>query len=323
MSNDVIMRSRVRIARNIKDYPFPPMLNDTCRKEIIEKVASVATEHGYTNDEAISSEVYAHTLFEENLISREFAVEKERHALLKNEASETYIMVCEEDHLRIQSFADGLDLEKAGKRAIECERMLGEKINFAFDNELGYLTRCPTNLGTAMRASVMMFLPALTMSNRMGEVKTQLEKIGMTIRGMYGEGSAADAYMYQISNRLSLGHSEHDLLLKTEAVAKRIADDERNARNAIFNANKDKLTDKIMRAFGTIKYAHIISSKEFLDYYAFVRLGISLGICDISLEALDTLLYRAMPAHIMRLSEDAENAQERDKLRAKMIKEYL
>lgn len=323
MSNDVIMRSRVRIARNIKDYPFPPVLNDTCRKEIIEKVASAAAAHGYVNDEKINDAIYAHALSEENLISREFAAEKERHALLRNDECETFVMVCEEDHLRIQSFADGLDLEKAGSRAIECERMLGQKINFAFDNELGYLTRCPTNLGTAMRASVMMFLPSLTISNRMGEVKTQLEKIGMTIRGMYGEGSAADAYMYQISNRLSLGSSEQDLLLKTEAVAKRIADDERNARNAVFNANRDKLTDKIMRSLGTLKYAHILSSKEFLDCYAFVRLGISLGICDIPLEKLDALLYRAMPAHVMSANENAENAGERDKLRAKIIRENL
>ncbi|MBQ6893352.1 MAG: ATP--guanido phosphotransferase [Clostridia bacterium] len=323
MSNDVILRSRVRIARNIKDYPFPPVLDDACRKEIIEKVISAASDNGYSQDNGISDAIYAHALSEENLISREFAAEKERHALLKNESSETYIMVCEEDHLRIQSFADGLDLTKAGNRAIECERMLNKKINFAFDNDLGYLTRCPTNLGTAMRASVMMFLPALTLSKRMGDVKTQLEKIGMTIRGMYGEGSAADAYMYQISNRLSLGHSEQDLLLKAEAVAKRIAEDERNARNAIFNANNDKLTDKIMRSVGILKYAHIISSKEFLDCYSYARLGSIMDICDISTEKLDALLYRAMPAHILKSSTNVENANERDKLRAKMIKEFL
>ncbi|MBQ8837053.1 MAG: ATP--guanido phosphotransferase [Clostridia bacterium] len=323
MTNDVILRSRVRIARNIKDYPFPPVLNDACRKEIIEKVTTASAGHGYINDDKIADAVYAHTLSEENLISREFAAEKERHALLKNEDCETYIMVCEEDHLRIQSFSDGLDLAKAGERAIECEKLLSKKINFAFNSDLGYLTRCPTNLGTAMRASVMMFLPALTMTHRMGDVKTQLEKIGMTIRGMYGEGSNADAYMYQISNRLSLGHSEQDLLSKTAAVAKRIAEDERNARSAAFEANKDVLTDKIMRSLGTLKYAHVISSKEFLDCYAYVRLGSVLKLCDVPCEKLDKLLYKAMPAHIMMLRENAENSHERDKMRAKIIKEYL
>lgn len=323
MNNDIILRSRVRIARNIKDYPFPPALNDTCRKEIIEKVSECAAEYGFSNDDNISNSVYTHSLYEKNLISREFAADKERHALLINQKTETYIMVCEEDHLRIQSFSDGLDLEKAGKHALECERLLSAKISFAFNEELGYLTRCPTNLGTAMRASVMMFLPALTILNRMGELKSQLEKIGITIRGMYGEGSAADAFMYQISNRLSLGHSENDLLRKTQTVAKQIATDENNARATLFESNKDKLTDKIMRAYGTLKYAHIISSKEFLDSFAYVRLGISLGIIE-PCEKFDTLLYEAMPAHILMANGDgANNASLRDIIRAKTIKSIL
>ncbi|MBE6679440.1 MAG: ATP--guanido phosphotransferase [Ruminococcaceae bacterium] len=323
MINDVILRSRVRIARNIKDYPFPPVLNDACRKEIIEKASACALTHGFNIVEDISNSAYALSLYEKNLISREFATDKELHALLANKTNETYIMVCEEDHLRIQSFANGLDLETAGKNALECEHILSSKINFAFDSELGYLTRCPTNLGTAMRASVMMFLPALTLLNRMGELKSQLEKIGMTIRGMYGEGSAADAYIYQISNRLSLGHSEEDLLLKTETVAKQIAADETAARSTLFESNKDKLTDKIMRSYGVLKYAHIISSKEFLDAFAYVRLGILLGIID-GCENFDSLLHEAMPAHILIANgEKANNAATRDILRAKTIKNVL
>lgn len=320
MANDVIMRSRVRLARNIKDYPFEPVLNSACRKEIIEKVTDAAKQSGFINEDKIGDKAYSFMLSEENLISREFAADKELHALLVKD--ETYIMVCEEDHLRIQAFADGLDLGKAGKRALECERMLSKKISFAFDTELGYLTHCPTNLGTAMRASVMMFLPALTLLNRMGEVKSQLEKIGMTIRGMYGEGSAADAYMYQISNRLSLGIGEEDILRKTETIAKRIAEDETNARTSLFEANKDTVTDKIMRSWGILKFAHTIQSKEFLDCFAYVRLGISLGLIkDITLTELDKLLYEAMPAHIMKAyGSTAENASERDKLRAVVIK---
>ncbi len=323
MKNDVILRSRVRIARNIKDYPFPPVLNDACRKEIIEKVSIATADSDFAEDKNIENTLHAQVLYEENLISREFAFDKERHTLFTSNAKQTYIMVCEEDHLRIQSFADGLNLKEAGKCALECERMLASKINFAFNTDLGYLTRCPTNLGTAMRASVMMFLPALTMLNRMGELKSQLEKIGMTIRGMYGEGSAADAYMYQISNRLSLGHSEEDLLSKTETVALQIANDEINSRNALFTSNKDKLTDKIMRALGTLKYAHIIASKEFLDMFAYVRLGMSLGIVD-EISDFDTLLYKAMPAHILNENRDnATDSKARDILRATTIKNIL
>ena len=201
--------------------------------------------------------------------------------------------------------------------------MLSEKISFAFNGELGYLTRCPTNLGTAMRASVMMFLPALTMLNRMGEIKTELEKIGITIRGMYGEGSAADAYLYQISNRLSLGLTEEDILRKTETIAKKIAEDERNARASLFENNKDKLTDKIMRSLGILKFAHILSSKEFLDSYAYVRLGIALGLIE-RIDNIDSLLYEAMPAHIMKMYGEAANKpNERDKFRAKLVNKLL
>lgn len=323
MVNDVILRSRIRLARNIKDYPFPPVLNSACRKEIIEKVISATAELGFTNADDINDKTNAYVLSEENLISREFASEKEEHALLIKD--NTYIMVCEEDHLRIQTFSDGLNLSEAGKTAHEVASNLSKKLNFAYDNELGYLTRCPTNLGTAMRASVMMFLPALTITKRMGEIKSQLEKIGMTIRGMYGEGSSADAYMYQISNRLSLGLCEEDIFKKTETVAKKIEEDELTTRSAVLEGNRDKLTDKIMRSLGILRYAHTITSKEFLDCYAYVRLGISMGIInDIELKTLDKLLFSAMPAHILKTYKDAANdANERDKLRAQIIKTVI
>ncbi len=323
MDNSVILRSRVRIARNIKDYPFPPALNDICRKEIIEKVASSALPLGFVEDKGIEKSIYAHTLFEENLISHEFATEKERHSLFKNDTTQTYIMVCEEDHLRIQSFFDGLNIDAAAKNAIECERFLGERINFAFNSELGYLTRCPTNLGTAMRASVMIFLPAITLLGRIGELKTELEKVGITIRGMYGEGSAADAYIYQISNRLSLGYSEDDIIRKTKAIANRIENEEIEARTSLLKSNKDKLIDKVSRALGTLKYAHIISSKEFLECFAYVRLGMALGII-APIPEFDSLLHNAMPAHILNVNGEKANSENtRDILRARIIKSVV
>lgn len=322
---DVILRSRVRLARNIVDYPFAPVLNTACRKEIIEKAESALQSNGYTRKSDIDNTVTVHALSEENLVSREFADDKELHALLSNADANTYIMVCEEDHLRIQSFSDGADLAAAGKRAFAAERLFNEKIKFAFDRELGYLTHCPTNLGTAMRASMMMFLPALTMLGRMGDLKSQLEKIGVTIRGLYGEGSAADAYMYQISNRLSLGLSEDELLRKIESVAGRIAEDELRARDSLLNARRDALTDKILRSLGILKYAHMISGKEFLDCYAYVRLGISLGLIDsVQLTELDRLLYEAMPAHLIAKNKDAaSDTALRDKLRAEAIKQRI
>lgn len=322
---DVILRSRVRLARNIVDYPFAPVLNTACRKEIIEKTENALLADGYTRRCDLDNAISVHALSEENLVSREFADDKELHALFSNADADTYIMVCEEDHLRIQSFADGADLTAAGKRAFTVERLLNEKIKFAFDRELGYLTHCPTNLGTAMRASVMMFSPALTMLGRMGDLKSQLEKIGVTIRGLYGEGSAADAYMYQISNQLSLGLSEDDLLRKIESVANRVAEDELRARESLLTARRDALTDKILRSLGILKYAHMISGKEFFDCYAHVRLGVSLGLIgSVQLSELDKLLYEAMPAHLIQKNKDAaSDTALRDRLRAEVIKQRI
>ncbi len=322
---DIILRSRVRLARNIVDYPFAPVLNAACRREIIEKAEDALKDNGYTRRSNLDNTIIVHALSEENLVSREFAEDKDLHALLSNADANTYIMVCEEDHLRIQSFAEGADLTTAGKRAFMVEGLLNQKVKFAFDRELGYLTHCPTNLGTAMRASMMMFLPALTMLGRMGDLKSQLEKIGVTIRGLYGEGSAADAYMYQISNRLSLGLSEDDLLRKIESVANRIAEDELRARNSLLAARRDAMTDKICRSLGILKYAHMISGKEFLDCYAYVRLGISLDLIhSVELSELDKLLYEAMPAHLILQNKDAaSDTALRDKLRAEVIKQRI
>ena len=324
-SPDVILRSRVRLARNIVDYPFPPVLDNACRQEIVAKVSSALATSNFNSNTDIADPIRAHILAEDHLISREFAAEKEAHALFLSHDRDISIMVCEEDHLRIQAFANGLALKEAKYKATEAERLLNQSIRFAFDNDLGYRTHCPTNLGTAMRASVMMFLPALTFTKRMGELKTNLEKIGITVRGLYGEGTAADACIYQVSNSLSLGLSEEDLIQKVETIAQRIAEDEQAARNSLFTANRNALTDKIYRSLGILRYAHMLSSKEFFDCYVYVRLGISLGLVpETDHTALDGLLQTAMPAHILLQDRHAaEDASLRDCLRAQTVRNTL
>lgn len=323
-SPDVILKSRVRLARNIIDYPFPPVLDTACRREIIEKISKALENKNLIAVKELEDTTKALALAEEHLISREFANEKEPHALFLSSDREISVMVCEEDHLRIQAFANGLALHEAKNKAIDTERTINKSVRFAFDNALGYRTHCPTNLGTAMRASVMMFLPALTWTNRMGDLKTNLEKIGITVRGLYGEGTAADACIYQVSNSLSLGVTEEDLVQKVETVALRIAEDESNARKSVFSANKDILTDKIFRALGILQYAHMLSGKEFLDCYAYVRLGVSLGLTkSIEYTALDGLLQQAMPAHILLQDAAANDPALRDRLRAKTVRNTL
>ena len=325
ISPSVILKSRVRLARNIVDYPFSPVLDDACRKEIIEKVANALCDCDFERLDSSNDNFHFMLLFEENKISREFAEESERHALFYNSNANLYIMVCEEDHLRLQAFSDGFDIESAYSRISKCEKQISEKVRFAFNSELGYLTHCPTNLGTAMRASVMMFLPALTLGNRMAELKSQLGKIGVTIRGIYGEGSNADAFIYQISNSLSLGVSETDIINKIQTIAERIANDELEMRNTLFNLNNDKLTDKVMRSYGTLLYAHLLSSAEFFECYAYTRLGICQNIIsEVKLNNIDKLLHTAMPTHIISLNHDAsKDAILRDRVRADTVKKVL
>ncbi len=322
ISPEVIIKSRVRLARNIVDYPFAPVLDDACRKEIVEKIGNSLADSDYERIDNNKSKLLFAKLSEENKVSREFAADDERHSLFYNDNAEVYIMVCEEDHLRFQAFSDGLNIFDAGKKILEVEKKIGNNIKYAYDNELGFLTHCPTNLGTALRASVMMHLPALTLTNRIGEVKSQLEKIGVTIRGIYGEGSSAEAFIYQISNSLSLGISENDIFRKIETIAERVANDELDARASLLNTAPENLTDKIMRSVGTLKYAHILSTKEFFECYAYSRLGVSLKIVnEISIKSLDTLLYKAMPAHIIFNAPDAaSDTLKRDVLRAKIVK---
>ena len=323
IKNDVILRSRIRLARNIIDYPFAPVLDDACRREIIEKAENVLLPEGFSKISCENNLIFLSKLSEKNLISREFAKDKDRRALLSKDS--VYIMVCEEDHLRIQAFEDGLNLNSAFKKAISVEQKLSSNIKFAFKKDLGYLTHCPTNLGTAMRASVMMFLPALTISNRMGELKTILEKAGITIRGIYGEGSEAKACIYQISNSRSLGVSEDDIIAKINATAIKLEEDEITTRNMLLESNENTLKDRILRSVGTLKYSYLLSSSEFFDCYMYYRLGISLGITqETDLLSLDTLLCEAMPAHILSIEpRAAEDAELRDKIRAKIVKQKL
>ena len=325
ISPSVILKSRVRLARNIVDYPFSPVLNDVCRNEIIEKVANALCDCGYKRLDSSNDNLQFLILFEENKISREFAEESERHTLFYSSEENIYIMVCEEDHLRLQAFSDGFDIESAYSRISKCEKQISEKVRFAFNSELGYLTHCPTNLGTAMRASVMMFLPALTLGNRMAELKSLLGKVGVTIRGIYGEGSNADAFIYQISNSLSLGISEIDIINKIKSIAEKIANDELETRSSLFSVNYDKLADKIMRSYGTLQYAHLLSSAEFFECYAYTRLGICQNIiADVELKKIDELLHYAMPFHIISQNHDSlKDTTLRDKLRAKTVKKVL
>lgn len=326
LEKDVFVSTRVRLARNLVDYPFKPRLDKTGAGEIISKVENVLTkESGYTFERfSAIDEIKRNALAEKRLISPDMLNDTEFSAIAENDADKTYIMIGEEDHIRIQSILPGLSLESALEAAMKADDLLDGELKYAYDEKLGFLTHCPTNLGTGMRASVMMFLPAVTIAGRMDRIKTELSTIGVTVRGSYGEGTSAKGALYQLSNTASLGQSEEEIIAKLKSAVMLVADNERELRREFSEKQKDALLDRIMRSYGIMKYAHVMSSDEMLKLYADVRLGIVLGYIDsITCEALDTLLISSMPYSLEADEKKALSETERDLIRAEKIRKAL
>lgn len=329
-NNDVAVSTRVRLARNLSGFPFGDKLSDERAAELISKVKAVF--EGKSGWEIVDfsalDPVMRASLAERHIVSPEFADKTGPSALITNEESGVYIMVNEEDHIRIQALLPGLDLEDALSAALEAEAMIGESLDFAFSDKLGYLTHCPSNLGTGMRASVMLHLPVYTAAGGIRYLDHGLSKIGLTLRGMAGEGSRASGNLYQISNQVTLGISEEETISKLSDVVNEIIAKERELRGKLTPASAEALSDRVMRDMGVMMYANRIGSAEMMDIYSDVRLGAAMGIVEVPLERLDEMLMRSMPntvaaEHMDRLSKSTGSASDRDKLRAEVMREIL
>lgn len=323
---ETVLSSRIRFARNLSDYPFGSRLSPEKANEIIEKVSPILENGGFEKiDFTKLSRTEALSYVEKHYVSREFAEKSTPHALMLNEPCGYAVMLCEEDHMRIQCILPGLALDEAYNSLCKLDDLIDESFNIAYDEELGYLTHCPTNLGTGMRASVMMFLPALTMAGRINGLANQLSKIGLTMRGLYGEGTASQGSIYQISNQITLGITEEDSIKKLEDVIKQLTESEKELRKLITEEKNPALIDRICRAEGTLRHAFMLSSSEFISLFSDVRLGIAIGIInDIDLKALGELFIEVMPATLTLSEENTpKNRKERDILRAKRIKSRL
>lgn len=321
--SDTVLSSRIRFARNLAEYPFGSRLTAEKANEIIDKVAPVLENGGFNKiDFTKLTATEALSYVEKHYVSREFAEKRAPHALMLNEPCGYAVMLCEEDHLRMQCILPGLALEDAYTSLCKLDDLIDESFDVAYDEELGYLTHCPTNLGTGMRASVMMFLPALTMAGRINGLANQLSKIGLTMRGLYGEGTAAQGSIYQISNQITLGITEEDSIKKLSDVIKQITENEKSLRKLINEDKNPKLIDRICRAEGTLRHAYMISSSEFISLFADVRLGIDLGIIkDVDYKTLGQLFIEVMPATLALSEKEAPKTEkDRDVLRAKRIK---
>lgn len=325
-ASDTVISTRVRLARNLNGYPFASRLDASGANEIIQKVASPLENAGFRKVLFSDlSPIMATSYVERHYVSPDFAQKDSPHALFLQEPSGIAVMVCEEDHLRIQCILSGLALDEAYKNALRTEQRLDEDFDFAYSDTLGYLTHCPSNLGTGMRASVMMFLPALSMGGYMDALAGQLSKLGLTVRGLFGEGSGASGCMYQISNQITLGISEEETLQKMKEAIAQITQSEHKARKSIQGDALDRLTDRILRAEGTLRYAHMLSSAEFIRLFADVRLGISMGIVDdLTYDQLTPLLVEVMPATMTLSTENPPRSEAaRDKLRAQIVRSAL
>ncbi|MGN0471100.1 MAG: protein arginine kinase [Acutalibacteraceae bacterium] len=327
--SDVVISTRIRFARNLKDYPFPCRLNDEkkCRVASLVKEAvlgghsAISDRFKYIQMSELTQEE-AVSLVERHLVSPEFISDRQGRGLLLLDDESVSIMINEEDHVRIQVIKPNMDLDGAYDLADKIDTMLDEQLNFAFNDKLGYLTQCPTNIGTGMRASLMMHLPALKESNAMGRISASLSKLGLVIRGIYGEGTDPKGAIYQLSNQVTLGISEHEAINNLRDIASQLISQERAAREAL--AKNMIIEDRIFRSFGVLQYAKLISNDECMQLLSNLRFGVETGlISNISFDTLNRLMIEVQPATLMKNVGKKLSPQERDHIRAELVRTAL
>lgn len=326
---DVVISTRVRLARNLKQYPFPSRLSAEQKKQIVEEVKSAVLDNPsalagrfrFVDMERLS-DIEAVSLVERHLVSPEFISDREGRGLLLLDDESVSIMINEEDHIRMQVMGEGLSLEVLYDMAAKLDTLMDERLTFAFDETLGYLTQCPTNLGTGMRASVMLHLPALQENGSVPRIAGGLSKIGLTIRGLYGENSEPKGALYQLSNQVTLGLSEEAALENLKGITMQLVGQERTAREALLK--NVQIEDSIWRSLGILKNARRLESGEFMALVSRLRLGVSNGLIgDLSLDQLNQLMVEAQPATLMELSDRPCSPEERDVLRAERVRTLL
>lgn len=322
---DCIVSTRIRLARNIANRPFPHMLNGKRDERLIKEVCNACDKLFKYDiyDMCKLDEIERIALLERHYISPKLAENIENGMVIISDQNGVSIMLNEEDHIRAQCVLEGYNFEQAYKNIKEFDSALAKTVEIAYSEQFGYLTACPTNLGTGMRASVMMFLPALTISGSIIGIINSVQKTGITARGVYGEGSDSEGYMYQISNQASIGISEREIINLVGNIVEKICEEERKARLNLHRYNKVELEDKIMRAYGLLKYAVKISSKEFMEAISLVKLGVNLQILNLDLRSLNELIEVAQPASLCHYSGRILGDVERDVERAKVIKNSL
>ena len=326
---DIVISSRIRLARNLSERPFPGWAKKEDRQQVLADLQPrleglPEMKDGFSSDLSKLGPVEKQVLVERHLISREQAAKGVGSAAVINRVQNLSIMINEEDHLRMQAILPGLDLKNAYQQLDRVDTELDQVVSFAFDPKLGFLTACPTNLGTGIRASAMLHLPGLVLSEQINKVIQAINKIGLAVRGLYGEGTEALAHLFQVSNQSTLGQKEGQIIASLETVIEQIVTNERNARQKLLEDQPNKLRDHVGRAYGILRHSYTIESKEALNLLSMLRLGQDLGLLKPGNQLLiDHLLVAIQPAHLQLATKKKLSSEERDALRAELLRLHL
>ncbi len=326
---DIVISSRIRLARNLADFPFISRATPQDRTQIErlmrECILGINTsgELLYVAIDELEG-VDRQLLVERHLISREHAESQGARAVAIDPTEKFSLMVNEEDHLRMQVMHSGLNLQSVWEQINRTDSLIEEKVTYAFHERLGYLTACPTNVGTGMRVSVMLHLPALVITRQIEKVFRSLQKISLAVRGLYGEGSQAMGDFYQISNQITLGRSEEDLIQQVGDIVPVIIDYERQARQFLVKESQENLHDRVSRAYGILRTAQTISSEETMHLLSSVRMGVNLGLIqDLKIPDINELFIHTQPAHLQKMSGSELGTADRNIERARYLRHYL
>lgn len=331
-NHNIVLSSRIRLARNLDKYPMNAFSTENMGSDVLERVEKALADLSLQGPEQLYlyrmdtlSDWERQILFEKHLISREHVEDKPNKAVVINEHESVSIMVNEEDHLRIQVLLPGLQLDKAWEEADKIDDLLESQLEYAFDEEKGYLTCCPTNVGTGLRASVMIHLPGLVSTKQASRIFSTLGQLGLVVRGLYGEGTEATGYLFQISNQITLGLKETEIIQNLTAVTKQIIDKEEEVRKLLLTETPLQLKDRVGRAYGVLKNAAIINSQEALSLLSEIRVGADLGILKkaISPENLNEIMIAAQPGFLQNNAKRTMDTLERDAARAELFNKML
>ncbi len=325
----IVVSSRVRLARNLAETSFPSWASEDESAQVWKRLEplllglpELAPAHAFAMD-ALPM-IDRQVLFERHLISLEQMERGRGSGLVFTEDETLAIMVNEEDHLRLQALRAGLALQDLWRRIDALDTAIEQLVPYAFSPKLGYLTSCPTNVGTGLRASVMLHLPGLVLWNEMGPIVKGMGKIGLAVRGLWGEGTESAGHMFQVSNQVTLGETEEQILNGLEQIVQELVGHEMNARLRLLEKRKDLLRDHVGRALGILTHAHILNSKEALDLLSALRLGIGTGILkSVKRETVDRLLLDTLPAHMQKAAGKELKPKERDRIRARLVRDRL